>query len=868
MTMDRRRWKDIESIYQAAIDKAEDQRRAYLDQVCADDADLRSEVEALLAFPESQGADLEVPALELVAQAHKKGAASLEGCRLGPCEVLSLLGKGGMGEVYLARDTRLDRQVALKVLPPEVTQDPERLKRFVREAKAASALAHPNIATIHELGEAAGVHYIVMEYVKGESLEARIRKSGLGLGDILDISTQVADALDEAHRQGITHRDIKPANLMLTPQGQVKVLDFGLAKRTPQEKPANGTAARTQSQTTPGLIMGTVEYMSPEQVLGQEVDQRSDLFSLGVVLYQMATGTRPFKGDTSGAVFNAILNQTPPSPVRLNPELPGELERIINKALEKDRNFRYQNASDLRADLQRLKRDSGSDKTAITPPETTAVKQPLLARRWVLLAALAVLLIALAGSGAYLYLRRTEQIDSIAVLPFTNVSGDPNTEYLSDGIFESLINSLAQLPNLRVVPRNVAFRYKRKDVDAQKVGKDLNVRSILMGRIIQRGDSLNVQTELVDTEKVSQLWGAQYNRKLADIQTVQEEIATEISDKLRLRLTVKEQKLLAKRLTENAEAYQLYLKGLYHWNMRTEEAYKRGIQCFNQAIDRDPGFALAYVGLAECYNGLVYGSYSAPRDVCPQAKAAALKALELQENLAEAYNSLAFVTEIYDWNWHEAEKGYKHAIKLKSNYPTAHLWYGIYLDSMGRFEESVLEYKRALELDPLSLPINTQIGFHYYLARQYEPAAKQLIATLELNPSFAYAHAHLGSTYRLKPTLGDAVAEYQKAVSLEKDCPRYVAMLGSSYATAGKRSEALQILSDLQELSKRKYVDPVLRAFLLASMGRKEEAIAALEIGYEDHSYLMRWLKVQPNFDPLRSEPRFKDLLRRMEFPL
>ena len=487
-----------------------------------------------------------------------------------------------------------------------------------------------------------------------------------------------------------------------------------------------------------------------------------------------------------------------------------------------------------------------------------------------LFALLALAFLALIGTGVYLYLgSRGEAIDSIAVLPFVNVSGDPNAEYLSDGISESLINSLTPLPNLRVVPRSTAFRYKGKEVDWQKAGKDLHVRSILMGRLVQQGDSLSVQTELVDVLKESQLWGARYNRKLADFQTVQEEIATEISGKLRLRLTGAKQKLLTKRYTENSEAYQLYMKGLYFWNQKTEETYKRGIQYFNQAIERDPGFAMAYVGMADCYNSLGTFGYLAPGDAYPRAKAAAIKALKLDENLAEGHNSLAVVASRYDWNWQEAEKGYKRAIALNPNYALAHLWYGIQLDWMGRFEEGLLECNRALELEPLSLNINTNMGLHYYIARQYEQATKQLTATLVMDPNFAYAHAILGWVYLQIPTLGDAVAEAQRALALDPSSPRYIAMLGLAFAKVGERSEVLKIADDLQELSKRRYVSPVWRALILAYIGgKKDEVLEALERGYEDHGYeLMCWLKVHPVYDPFRSDPRFQALLRKMGFP-
>ena len=859
-------WGQIEQLYHAALELSSGKRAAFLDANCKDDQELRQEVESLLAYDEQARNFIESPpdtlAAEMVAA---EQATALIGEKISHYQVISLLGRGGMGEVYLAQDTNLGRKIALKLLPEQFTKDTEQVRRFEREARAASALNHPNILTIHEIGAIENGRFIISEFVEGQTLRRRIAGNPMELKSTLDIAIQVSSALATAHAAGITHRDIKPENVMLRPDGLVKVLDFGLAKLIETQSPSVETRASTieMQSTETGVVMGTVRYMSPEQARGQKVDERTDIFSLGVMLYEMVAGRRPFEGQTESDCIAAILTAEPTPLRQSRSEAPAELERIINRCLVKERDGRYRSAQDLFTDLSKLKRNYDQG-IAIT--EKTELRQERRFPRFALFALMAATL-AGAAVGLYLLSLRDKAINSVAVLPFANESADPQMEYLSDGITESLIRSLSQLPELKVSARASVFHFKGREVTPRAVGQELGVRAVLIGRVIQRDGGVSISVELADARNNNQIWSERYNWKPADLSAIQADIVRDIAERLRLKLTGEEERLLARRHTGNAEANRLYLIGRYYWNKRTEEGLRKAIDYFRQAIDLEPGYALAYTGLADSYSSLVFSfdvSVLPPRDGMPKAKEAAMKARDLDETLAEAHTSLAMIKLHYDWDWSEAEREFNRAIRLDPNHVNAHHWYSHYLLPMGRVEESLAESSRALQLDPLGLIINVHLGWHHLYTSDYDQAIKQLSKTIEMDNNYGLAHRFLGLAYERKGMYAEAIDELQRAVSLVGGTVETKAELAYAYAVSGKSDEAHKILDQLNQQSKQHYVSPYLIALIHAGLGNKEQAFEWLEKAYDDRSDLLVYLKVEPKLAGLHSDPRFQDLLRRL----
>jgi eukaryotic-like serine/threonine-protein kinase len=782
--------------------------------------------------------------------------------------ILEQLGSGGMGIVYKAHDIRLDRAVALKFLPEELAKKPPALERFRREARAASALNHPNICTIYEVDEQANRAFIAMEYLDGVTLRSHIGGKPLPLAEILKLGIQIAQALEAAHAEGIIHRDIKPANIFVTKRGQAKVLDFGLAKLVPKGV-AGGDAESGGDSSEPtsiaGIISGTPSYMSPEQVRGDDLDPRTDIFSLGLVLYEMATGRQAFSGATGGVIIEAVLTRAPVPVSGVNPEIPAKLEEIIGKALHKDREQRYSSAAELRGDLERLERgaDSGwiaaagdAEPARISNAGDLQASGEHKARN------------PATQSGMMRPERVSKIIDSLAVLPFENASRDPEHDYLGDGIAGSLINNLASVPKLRVMAQSTVFRYRGRGMDPQAVGRELNVRAVLTGRMMQSGGSLRIGTELVDVATGSRLWGEQYDRKPGDIFAIQDEISNEISEKLRLRLTRAEKKRLTKHQTDDAEAYQLYLKGRHHGDRWTEDGFYKAIEFFQQAVEKDPHYALAHAGVAESYVLLGWNGYLRPMDAYPRAKMSALEALRFDPDLGEAHTPLAAVLWLFDRQWQEAEAEFKQALAFNPAFPTASHWFAEFTMTMGRNAEAIEKMKKSQELDPLSLIISVAIGWAMYMDRRYDDSLEQLYRTVELDTNYPMTYWILGLVLRKMNLHDQAIVEGAKGVTLSGGAPIMRAALAQTFAAAGKKKEALEILGELHELAKQRYVGSYFFAGIHVGLGEEDRAIEHLEKAYEEHSHWLIYLHMDPGMDPLRSKPHFQDLLRRIGLPL
>jgi eukaryotic-like serine/threonine-protein kinase len=780
----------------------------------------------------------------------------LIGQRISHYQILDVAGRGGMGLVFRALDTQLNRTVALKIIHSELLNAPGARNRFRRAALAASGITHPNIAHVYEVGEADGVNFMAMEFVEGETLDHQLHESSFGEQRATAIGIQLAEALEAAHAKGVIHRDIKPANVIVGARGHVKVLDFGLAKVLRPESEENESA---DTITSAGTIVGSVQYMSPEQALGEAVDYRSDIFSLGVVLYRMVTGRLPFQGHTNTETLSRIISSEPEAIARFNYSVSPEFERIVRKCLQKDPGRRYQSATELAVDLSNLRTDS----TASGVKPALAARP---ARRWNrawIAAALAVAAILLAGYGAYRYYYRP--VDTIAVLPLLNLTGDPELEYLADGITDNLINTLSRVSSLTVRPRGSVFRFKERyqknELDLQAAASQLKVNAILTGRVVRQEGDLVINAELTDINSNRQTWGQQYKPTMGSVFQTQGQIAREIAANLQLSLTAAERAKLTKSDTTSSEAEHLYLKGRYHGNRRTVESLKSAIDFYHQAIAKDPTFARAYAGIAESY---MMGNVVHPREVFPRAKQAAQKAIELDPSAPEPYAALGYIALHYDWNWAEAEAAFHKALALNPRYATAHSMYARYLSVRERSTEAISEMTRAQELDPLALGINTGVGLCYYLSRQPEKAIEQYNRTLEFEPRFPLARFNLGAAYTLTRAFDRAVAEYQAGLQITKEDAGAMAELGYTYAVAGQPDQARALLKSVHELEQKRYVSPYYVAMLHAGLGEADEAFRYLQRAYEERNAPIVFLKVEPRWDGIRSDPRFRELLGKL----
>jgi eukaryotic-like serine/threonine-protein kinase len=797
------------------------------------------------------------------------------GTRLGPYEIVQPIGSGGMGDVYRARDTRLDRDVAVKVLPERFARDGEARMRFEREAKAVAALTHPNILAIHDYGSTAEAAYSVTELLEGQTLRQRIIEGPVPWRKVVEIGAALADGLAAAHAKAIIHRDLKPENIFLTGDGRVKILDFGIAQLVRQEQPAQeeevdpSMMPTAPLKTDPYAVVGTAGYMAPEQLRGEPVDATTDIFSLGSVLFEMATGRPAFIRATVIDSLSAILADTPDVFTGSGRLIPFELARVIQRCIEKNRHERFQSARDLAFALRAI-----GTSTSLTFEAPAERKR----RQWIWgsIAALAAIVIGVIWFvqfrngfiGEFTISRRGSTarapIRSLAILPFVNATGDREAEFLSDGVTETLINTLAQVPGLRVMSRTSVFHYKDKAPNAVSIGRDLKVSAVVVGRVEAVGDRLIVHAELVDTNDNAHLWGNRYQTARADLFTVQQSIATEIASTLRLQLGGREQQLLAKRETTDARAYELYLKGRFQWNKRNAAGLYKAIAFFNQAIEIDPQYANAYAGLADCYNLLDIWAGLPTNETFPRAKAAAQKALAIDDQLAEAHTSLAYAIQTYEWDWPAAEREYRRAIELNPNYATARQWYAELLTALGRFDEAEKQGKKALQLDPMSPIINAVVAWNSTMARRYPVAIEQGRRTTRLFPDFMPGHAYLGLAYLESGKPREAIAPLDRSQKL-LDIVVVSTWLIRAQQAAGETGAADRMVRELEERGRREYLPPYYMAALHAHRGDADRAFAELDRALRERTGALVWLRVDPALDPLRKDPRFAGVTEAMK---
>jgi TolB-like protein/tetratricopeptide (TPR) repeat protein len=782
------------------------------------------------------------------------------GTRLGPYEIIAPIGAGGMGEVYKACDTRLDRTVAIKILP---TADPDLRQRFVREAKTIAALSHPHICVLHDVGEQhlgdRTVDFIVMEYLEGESLADRLKAGPLATDAVLDLARQVADALEAAHAADIVHRDLKPHNIVITKRGQAKVLDFGLAKMAAERQTADDeqpTRLAERALTNPGTTMGTIAYMSPEQARGDDTDARSDIFSFGAVLYEMATGRPAFAGRTAAVITDELLNRQPAAATSINPECPPALQHIIDRALEKSPDRRYQRVADLRADLERLTR----------MPDRGVSVASASRMRYGWPAAAIVMGLALVAGWRWIPRRTTSgPIDSIAVLPFVNAGGASDTEYLADGLAETLTNSLTRVRGLRVVPRTLAARYRNSNVDPHQAGTALNARAVVTGRVMQRGDRLLVQAELVDVDGVAQLWGDQYDRPLDDVLSIEAAISRAIADNLRLRLTGDDQRGLTAGAPKDAVAYQQFLKGRYETDKRTRAGFAAATDFFNQAIARDPSYARAYAGLAYVYLWQAYWGYLPSADAYPKATAAANRAVALEDGSADAHAALGWLNLYYHWDWAGAAREYDRALAIDPSAAYIHQWNGESLSTRGRHDDAIAELKEAIALDPLSTELMTSLGFVLINATRFDEAIAEHQAAVSKGAESTLAQLDLTRAYRLAGKIDLAIAEGRKM--LDNGDPLAEPFMAMNYARAGRRAEALTILRKMEDNARSRHQGNFLVAAVHAALGETDPAFRWLDEAFKQHDTFLPWLKVDPELAALHDDPRFAEMIRRIGIP-